>query len=87
MENPDEIPDYDELFITEKFWRNNFAYLKDRGYLLRPRFSPDWVPSWKTRGGDPSKAEDAAVFPVSRILCLCIVFTPATADLCARHII
>jgi hypothetical protein len=58
---------YDTLFRNEEFWRDNYGYLKDRGYLLRPRFHPDWVPSWRTRGGDPSKAEDAAVFPVSRL--------------------
>ena len=28
------------------FWRNNYQWLRDRGYQLRPRYSPDWIPSW-----------------------------------------
>jgi hypothetical protein len=32
---------------TETFWRDNFTWFKDQGYQLRPRFAPDWTPSWK----------------------------------------
>lgn len=31
---------------SEIFWRENYQLLHDRGYQLRPRYSPDWVPSW-----------------------------------------
>ncbi|KAJ3512549.1 hypothetical protein NLJ89_g3451 [Agrocybe chaxingu] len=30
----------------EKFWRKHYEWLQSKGYQLRPRFSPDWVPSW-----------------------------------------
>ena len=31
----------------EAWWSDRFDWLKDRGYLLRARYSPTWVPSWK----------------------------------------
>ncbi|KDR71783.1 hypothetical protein GALMADRAFT_74620 [Galerina marginata CBS 339.88] len=34
------------LNMTEIFWRDHYLWLKERGYQLRPRYSPDWVPSW-----------------------------------------
>ena len=36
----------DSLPKTEIFWRDNFTWFKDQGYQLRPRFAPDWIPSW-----------------------------------------
>lgn len=32
----------------ETWWSNQFEWLKSRGYLLRARYAPGWVPSWKT---------------------------------------
>ena len=32
----------------ETFWRDHYRFLKDRGYTLRDRYNPDWVPSWKS---------------------------------------
>ncbi|KAG8920047.1 hypothetical protein FRC01_000951 [Tulasnella sp. 417] len=32
-------------------WLARYEFLKERGYLLRPRYRPGWVPSWIT---DPS---------------------------------
>ncbi|EGN92940.1 hypothetical protein SERLA73DRAFT_64928 [Serpula lacrymans var. lacrymans S7.3] len=32
----------------ELWWHNHFQWFKDLGYLLRPRYAPGWVPSWKT---------------------------------------
>ncbi|KAI0786628.1 hypothetical protein C8Q75DRAFT_808159 [Abortiporus biennis] len=36
-----------DLFITEKFWRDLQPYLATKGYMLRPRYMPNWTPSWK----------------------------------------
>ncbi|KIM38851.1 hypothetical protein M413DRAFT_419793 [Hebeloma cylindrosporum] len=30
----------------ESYWRDKYQWLRDRGYQLRPRYSPDWIPSW-----------------------------------------
>ncbi|KAH9476241.1 hypothetical protein JR316_0011812 [Psilocybe cubensis] len=32
----------------EVFWRDNQPWLLSCGYQLRPRFQPDWIPSWIT---------------------------------------
>ena len=39
----DTIP----LSENELWWTRHFQWFKDRGYLLRPRYTPDWVPSWR----------------------------------------
>ena len=41
---PLEAGGLDEMEI--RFWRDNYQWLHDRGYQLRPRYSPNWVPSW-----------------------------------------
>ncbi|CAL1707719.1 unnamed protein product [Somion occarium] len=35
------------LPVSEQFWRDHWLWLKERGYTLRPRYGPDWVPSWE----------------------------------------
>ncbi|KAK0447870.1 uncharacterized protein EV420DRAFT_1275946 [Desarmillaria tabescens] len=46
----------DELTCYEIFWRDTYHFLNERGYQLRPRYHPDWVPSWKP--GKEVHAED-----------------------------
>ena len=36
------------LFEAETFWRDHYLWLKEQGYLLRPRYDPEWVASWKS---------------------------------------
>lgn len=43
---------------SEHFWISHFAWLKDQGYQLRPRYSPDWVPSWTENNSIYYKNED-----------------------------
>ncbi|PPQ83369.1 hypothetical protein CVT24_001923 [Panaeolus cyanescens] len=40
---------------TELYWVEREPWLKSHGYKLRPRYSPDWVPSWKA---DPTKYDN-----------------------------
>lgn len=35
------------LYKSEVYWRDRYNWLKECGYLLRPRYHPDWVASWK----------------------------------------
>ncbi|KII92692.1 hypothetical protein PLICRDRAFT_679064 [Plicaturopsis crispa FD-325 SS-3] len=30
----------------ERFWVQHYTWLEERGYRLRKRFAPDWIPSW-----------------------------------------
>lgn len=40
-----------ELTSGEIWWRDHQVWLQERGYMLRPRYRPDWVPSWHKDGG------------------------------------
>ncbi|KAK7448843.1 hypothetical protein VKT23_013572 [Stygiomarasmius scandens] len=46
------------LDSTERFWRDHYTWLKDRGYTLRPRYHPDWKPSWAGTNKSYSQCED-----------------------------
>ncbi|KAH9947484.1 hypothetical protein B0H21DRAFT_807454 [Amylocystis lapponica] len=36
-----------ELAEREHYWRDHQQWLQECGYMLRPRYRLDWVPSWK----------------------------------------
>ncbi|KAH9954061.1 kinase-like domain-containing protein [Russula dissimulans] len=46
------------LFRSEEWWKDHYYHIKLHGYLLRPRYSPDWVPSWQRSGKDFFSTED-----------------------------
>ena len=50
-----------QLTTTEVFWRDHQKWLQDKGYMLRPRYMPDWKPSWLENGDGrrPMEYEDA----------------------------
>ncbi|KAI0665383.1 kinase-like domain-containing protein [Trametes maxima] len=52
LEEPGALSD-DEIW-----WRDHQVWLQARGYMLRPRYSPDWIPTWKDTSGDHQLAED-----------------------------
>ncbi|KAG6918251.1 hypothetical protein DXG01_015625 [Tephrocybe rancida] len=43
---PGKLREHGELLDNEFFWRKHFQFLQDHGYTLRPRYRPDWRPSW-----------------------------------------
>ncbi|QRV72144.1 Tyrosine kinase specific for activated [Ceratobasidium sp. AG-Ba] len=44
---------------AEMRWVSLQPYLLSRGYQLRPRYQPDWTPSWTVTGADPRECEDS----------------------------
>ncbi|KAF9544081.1 hypothetical protein CPC08DRAFT_716567 [Agrocybe pediades] len=68
-ENPIEDIDlsvnFDQLDDIEIIWREKYAWLKERGYQLRPRYAPDWKPSWHKTKKTPFTSADGfpLVFP------------------------
>ncbi|KIM39301.1 hypothetical protein M413DRAFT_196962 [Hebeloma cylindrosporum] len=47
---------------SEMFWVSLQPHLLSRGYRLRPRYDPEWIPSWtKIPGGRPGQFEDSLV--------------------------
>jgi hypothetical protein len=49
-------PFYEVLTVDEVYWRDKYQWLLDSGYKLRPRYHPEWVPSWK---------KDTRLYPLS----------------------
>ncbi|KAL1742166.1 hypothetical protein HDZ31DRAFT_43842 [Schizophyllum fasciatum] len=47
-----------DVLPTEKWWVDHRAWLESQGYLLRPRFTPDWEPSWHSPKVHLLDAED-----------------------------
>ncbi len=46
------------LSNAEFFWRDHYRFLEEKGYRLRPRYSPDWKPSWLSTNRDRFECED-----------------------------
>lgn len=55
---------YYNLLPGEKPWRDRQPFLKKLGYLLRPRYSPDWKPSWIGTTLQPAYCEDSVMLQV-----------------------
>ncbi|KAH9937741.1 kinase-like domain-containing protein [Amylocystis lapponica] len=47
------------LSDNELFWRAHQPWLQGKGYMLRPRYKPDWKPSWVQGEIPQHEAEDA----------------------------
>ncbi|KAG6809343.1 hypothetical protein H0H92_000634 [Tricholoma furcatifolium] len=54
-----EHPENGELTETEVFWRKYSQKFQDHGYTVRPRYRPDWIPSWWNTSKHPSDCEDS----------------------------
>ena len=46
------------LFRNEEWWRDQYIVIYGRGYQLRPRYHPNWEPSWTRSGKDFFAVED-----------------------------
>ncbi|QRV89239.1 kinase domain protein [Ceratobasidium sp. AG-Ba] len=44
---------------VEERWVSFQPYLQSKGYQLRPRYRPGWVPSWIKTGANPLECEDS----------------------------
>ncbi|QRV87122.1 kinase domain protein [Ceratobasidium sp. AG-Ba] len=50
----------EERSEAEQRWVSFQPYLHSKGYRLRPRYQPDWIPSWTTTSADPYDCEDSS---------------------------
>lgn len=55
-----------DLYSGERFWRDLQPWLKEQGYLLRPRYDPAWKPSWEGTKKVESTCEDSLYLEVRR---------------------
>ena len=51
------------IFKGEHYWRDRSIWLKEHGYTLRPRYSPDWKPSWVWTNKHWTDCEDSCSIP------------------------
>ncbi|GBE85440.1 predicted protein [Sparassis crispa] len=56
------------LHPGEIFWRDRQPYLNDHGYALRPRYHPDWSPSWEGTNMDPMFCEDSIALRINMVI-------------------
>ena len=54
-----------KLLPGEVYWKDRYFFLDGCGYALRPRYHPDWKPSWIGTNRDPMFCEDSATLIVS----------------------
>ncbi|KAJ6618129.1 hypothetical protein B0H10DRAFT_2176290 [Mycena sp. CBHHK59/15] len=47
---------------SELFWHDHCEWLKEKGYLLRPRYQPGWVPSWIGNDKSSWNCEDGQAY-------------------------
>ncbi|KAA1477314.1 hypothetical protein DENSPDRAFT_844530 [Dentipellis sp. KUC8613] len=53
---------------NEKWWRDHYGVLIERGYTLRPRFDPNWTPPWPGTGRYYMEFEEGQQFKRAQIL-------------------
>lgn len=42
----DRVQPATQISPVEHFWKEHQPWLKEQGYELRPRYEPNWTPSW-----------------------------------------
>ena len=61
-----------------KWWRDGYQAREGREYSLRPRYRPDWAPSWKQLDKDFFTVEDGQPTLVSIVCQMLPTQTPAS---------
>lgn len=54
------------LISYEARWRDRQKFLEQKGYMLRRRLRPEWVPSWQGNNSLVLFAEDSIQLPASQ---------------------
>ncbi len=68
------------LVMTEQWWRDRYAEIASHGYELRPRYHPQWQPSWLKSGKDFYVVEDGQPTIVRVVLFILCSQLTATAE-------
>ena len=71
----------EQLDAREVWWRDRYDQLNNYGYLLRPRYSPQWVPSWKSSSRGWKDCEDGKRLKVCNIFFLPLNLTTCHSSL------
>jgi hypothetical protein len=63
--------DFTKLTSFEVFWRDHQKWLQERGYMLRPRYMPDWKASWLSTKKPYYTCEDSEIPTVCSSIFYC----------------
>ena len=66
------------LLEHEKEWRDRHSFLVSKGYTLRPRLRPGWIPSWTISDIPAADAEDGWLSIVGETLSIFELFEDLT---------
>lgn len=58
-EGQSNVNDIDRLDPWECWWRDRAEFFERRGYRLRPRYQPGWIPTWRTTNKHRLRCEDS----------------------------
>lgn len=58
-----------DLREHEEWWRDRYEFLQSKGYILRPRYKPGWIPSWQGTDLIPVLCEDSMSTSVNHVVC------------------
>lgn len=58
-------PSTTNLLQHEIFWRDQQVWLQEKGYMLRPRYHPNWIPASQGKAG-PARIHEDTVCPLVR---------------------
>ena len=67
------------LVKSEEWWRDHYYDILERGYKLRPRYHPRWVPSWNESKKDFFSVEDGQAIIVRSMVFPARLQVPAQA--------
>ncbi|KAJ3892365.1 kinase-like domain-containing protein [Lentinula edodes] len=61
-------PNLELILPNETWWVEHFDYLKEHGYVMRPRYRPGWKPSYKLGTHEFLEREDGQALDVNPIM-------------------
>ncbi|KAI0358597.1 hypothetical protein OH77DRAFT_1421003 [Trametes cingulata] len=67
-QDPSKQKDVFGLTPAEQYWRDHYDWLLQSGYELRPRYRPDWVPSWQGTARPAYWCEDGRSYALPQIM-------------------
>ena len=62
------------LVTTERWWKDRYNDIANQGYMLHPRYHPEWEPSWFKTKKDTSTVEGGQVTMVRVVAFLSFTF-------------
>ena len=72
------------LVTTEQWWRDHYHEIAERGYQLRPRYHPNWQPSWFKSGKDLYTLQDGQP-TIVRVAVIDLFFPTHISDSCGQQ--